>query len=290
MQLFGRRVFEDQNSAGLAVKRNAGQRLRAITAAMLTLAAGVPSGFAQQQSGGVTGAGAKGPDRAGVEVSRGASASFDEPLNLRPARDFSQPAGRLLGNPINMYRATTIPKASLVNSVRLDDLVKDGKIYLSLSDAMALALENNYDIAIARYDLDIADTDILRTRTGAAPLGAPAGLVEGTLSGSQATLSTGGGPGGTSAGSGGAGSGLGGIDIYHRRRGAAARAAGADYHGYRCSSTVRRQPSSSFFTGGKTATSNTYNFGYNQGFVTGTAFQFTLDNNTVHVDQCGDNV
>jgi outer membrane protein len=37
--------------------------------------------------------------------------------------------------------------------------------------------ENNFDIAIARYDLDIADTDILRTRTGATPLGAPSGLV-----------------------------------------------------------------------------------------------------------------
>ena len=90
-----------------------------------------------------------------------------QPLNLRStARDFSQPAGRLLGNPINMYRPTSIAKASFVNSVRLTDLVKDGKIYLSLSDAIALALENNYDIAIARYNLDIADTDILRTRTG----------------------------------------------------------------------------------------------------------------------------
>ena len=47
------------------------------------------------------------------------------------------------------------------NSGKLDDLVKDGKIYLSLSDAILLALENNYDIAIARYNLDIADTDIL---------------------------------------------------------------------------------------------------------------------------------
>ena len=62
--------------------------------------------------------------------------------------------------------------------------MKDGKIYLSLSDAIALAIENNYDIAIARYDLDIADTDILRTRTGATPLGAPSGLITGTLGGS----------------------------------------------------------------------------------------------------------
>ena len=61
---------------------------------------------------------------------------------------------------------TNIPKANFNNSVRLTDLVKDGKIYLSLSDAIALAIENNYDIAIARYDLDIADTDILRAKSG----------------------------------------------------------------------------------------------------------------------------
>ncbi len=112
-----------------------------------------------------------------------------------------------------MYRPTTIAKASFANSVRLADLVKDGKIYLSLSDAIALAIENNYDIAIARYDLDIADTDILRTKTGAAPLGAPSGLVTGTLGGSTSTLSTGGGPGGTTGGSGGAGSGAAGLTL-----------------------------------------------------------------------------
>ena len=62
-----------------------------------------------------------------------------------------------------------------------------------------------------RQDLDIADTDILRTRTGQAPLGAPAGLVQGTLGGSASTLITGGGPGGTTVGSGGAGSGSAGL-------------------------------------------------------------------------------
>ncbi len=137
-----------------------------------------------------------------------------QPFPLRTSsRDYSKPFGVWLGNPINIYRPTTIPKASFANSVRLADLVKDGKIYLSLSDAIALAIENNYDIAIARYDLDIADTDILRTKTGAAPLGAPSGLVTGTLGGSTSTLSTGGGPGGTAGGSGGAGSGAGGLTL-----------------------------------------------------------------------------
>ncbi len=59
--------------------------------------------------------------------------------------------------------------------------MRDGKIYLSLSDAVVLALENNFDIAIARINLDIADTDILRAKAGAGLRGVSTGLVSGTL-------------------------------------------------------------------------------------------------------------
>ena len=62
MQLFGIRVFEEQKITARPVKRRAADRLRAVTAVMLTMAAGVPPGFAQQQqSGGVAGAGEKHP-------------------------------------------------------------------------------------------------------------------------------------------------------------------------------------------------------------------------------------
>jgi outer membrane protein len=142
----------------------------------------MPSGFAQQMRRERE---QKAPDKAASELPAAPAVALTEPLNLRPTqRNFSKPAGRLLGQSDQHVPATTIGKASFANSVRLTDLVKDGKIYLSLSDALALAIENNYDIAIARYDLDIADTDILRTRTGAAPLGAPSGLITGTLGGS----------------------------------------------------------------------------------------------------------
>jgi outer membrane protein TolC len=175
-----------------------------------------------------------------------------------------------------MYRPTTIAKANFANSVRLTDLVKDGKIYLSLSDAIALALENNYDIAIARYDLDIADTDILRTKTGAAPLGAPSGLITNTLGGSASTLTAGGGPGGSTVGSGGAGSGVAGLTL---------TTAGAGPNPESLEPTLNAAIqfdrahgiSTNFFSGG-TSTTNTYNFAVNQGFVTGTQFQFAFDN------------
>ena len=100
--------------------------------------------------------------------------------------------------------------------------IKDGKMYLSINDAVAMALENNLDIGIQRYNLSIADSDILRTSSGAAALGVNAGLVQGTPGGQTGTTaaggtgtsttgSTGGGVGGTTIGVGGAGAGAAGI-------------------------------------------------------------------------------
>jgi len=276
MHLYGRRVFEEQKMSERGARGHSGTRLRAVAAAMLTLMAGLPPGFAQQQA--ALGAGQKTPEKAASELPATPAPVLTEPLDLRPsARDFSKPSAKLWGgNPINTFRRTSIPKASFMNSVRLTDLVKDGKIYLSLSDAIALALENNYDIAIARYDLDIADTDILRTKTGQLPLGVPTGLVTGTLSGSTSTLSTGGGPGGTTVGSGGAGSGVSGLTLTT----AGAGPTPENLEPYLTSNLQfdrQSAPSTNFFTGG-TSTTNTYNFGYNQGFVTGTNLAVTFDN------------
>ncbi len=103
-----------------------------------------------------------------------------QPLYLRPtARDFTVPRHHF-PNPFAPYQATTVDAPRIANSPRLDDLVKNGKIYLSLSDAILLALENNYDIAIQRYNLDIADTDILRTKAGSTSWACNNGLVTGT--------------------------------------------------------------------------------------------------------------
>ncbi len=279
MHLYGTCVFDVQDEGahekrGDAGRRQAGKLLLAIAALALAWAAGMASGIAQQP---VAGAGATGQDKAASELPAEPAPVPTQPLNLRSSeRDFSKPAAGLLGDPINLFRPTTIDKASFANSVRLGDLVKDGKVYLSLSDAIALALENNYDIAIARYDLDIADTDILRTRTGQAPLGAPSGLVTGTQGGSTSTLTAGGGPGGTTGGSAGAGSGSAGLTL-------TTGGAGPTPENLEPAVTAAIQfdrdhsPSTSFFTGG-TSSTNTYNFAYNQGFVTGTQFQFGFNN------------
>ena len=69
-------------------------------------------------------------------------------------------------NPFDTYRASTVAPLNLNNSPRLDQLIRDGKLYLSLRDALALALEDNADLAFFRYNLPIADTDLLRTKAG----------------------------------------------------------------------------------------------------------------------------
>jgi outer membrane protein TolC len=247
--------------------------LQAIAAVMLTLTAGVPPGFAQQ-----IGAGSSAPDKAASVLPSAPTPTLTGPLNLRPSeRDFSKPAGRLWGNPINAYRPTSIAKANFANSVRLGDLVKDGKIYLSLSDAIALAIENNFDIAIARYNLDIADTDILRSRTGQVPLGVNTGIVNNTLGGSSSTLTAGGGPGGTTVGSGGAGSGTQGLSLTTQGAGPNPEALDPTV-GAAIQLQRQETPQQSVLSPAASQNTDSYNFTYNQGFVTGTALAVTFDN------------
>jgi outer membrane protein len=274
MHLYGIRVFEDVRSAARRTRGGvAGKRLQAIAAAMLTLTAGVPPGFAQQ-----IGAGSSAPDKAASVLPSAPTPTLTGPLNLRPSqRDFSKPAGRLWGNPINAYRPTSIAKANFANSVRLGDLVKDGKIYLSLSDAIALAIENNFDIAIARYNLDIADTDILRSRTGQVPLGVNTGIVNNTLGGSSSTLTAGGGPGGTTVGSGGAGSGTQGLSLTTQGAGPSPEALDPSV-GAAIELQRQETPQQSVLSPAASQNTDSYNFTYNQGFVTGTALAVTFNN------------
>ena len=55
---------------------------------------------------------------------------------------------------------------SFANSARVHELIRAGNLYLSVSDALALAIENNLDIELQRYGLPAADTDLLRAKGG----------------------------------------------------------------------------------------------------------------------------
>jgi outer membrane protein len=129
-----------------------------------------------------------------------------------PALNYSKPTTHF-PNPIAPYTPRYVAEPNLANTSRLDSLMHDGKLYLSLNDSIALALENNLDIAIARYNLNIADTDVLRAKAGAQILGVNVGIVQNTPGGGVGGIGTqvGSGTGGTSLGAGGAGVGVGGI-------------------------------------------------------------------------------
>jgi outer membrane protein TolC len=114
-------------------------------------------------------------------------------------------------NPFDTYRGKIAPAPNMSNSPRLDSLIRDGKLYLSLRDAIDLALENNLDMVIARFNLPIAQMDILRTRAGGFSRGVNTGVVTGTPGGAGVSGASGSGAGGTSSGAGGAGAGSSGL-------------------------------------------------------------------------------
>jgi outer membrane protein len=64
------------------------------------------------------------------------------------------------------YEAQAVPPVNSQNSQRIFDLIRAGQLYLSLADAIALALENNLDLDVERYLPRIAQTDIGRAKGG----------------------------------------------------------------------------------------------------------------------------
>jgi outer membrane protein len=132
-----------------------------------------------------------------------------QPVHLR---DYSIPVSSF-PNALKPYMPRQIEQPNLSNSSRMDSLIHDGKIYLSINDAVALALENNLDIDIARYNLNIADTDLLRAKSGASVLGVNSGIVQNTPGGGVGGLSgtVGSGTGGTTLAAGGIGTGTNGL-------------------------------------------------------------------------------
>lgn len=205
------------------------------------------------------------------------------PLYLRPTYQNYTHARGYFPNPLAPYfpGPESAPE-NYLNGLHLKDLVRNGKIYLSMSDAVLLALENNYDIAIQRLNLNIADTDILRAHAGSGlmGLGVNSGLLTGTQGGTTGSVSSvGGGPGGTSTGA--AGTGNGGLSLSTLGSGPSPETLDPSLQA-QISLSRQKQPQQNTLLGaGLTAINNNtnqYNFTYNQGFVTGTAMQLTFDN------------
>ena len=136
----------------------------------------------------------------GAGASPEAVPSASQPFEVK---EYSQPRSHF-ANPLAPYTARNVAPPNLANTARIDQLMRDGKLYISMNDAVALALENNLDIAIARYNLNIADTDIWRAKAGASILGVNSGVVQNTPGGGVGGLGSqvGSGQGGTSVAAG----------------------------------------------------------------------------------------
>jgi outer membrane protein len=200
-----------------------------------------------------------------------------------PVLNYSQPVSHF-PNPIGPYSPRHVVAPNLANTARIDSLMHDGKVYLSLNDAIALALENNLDVAIARYNLNIADTDVLRAKAGASILGVNAGVVQNTPGGGVGGIgaTAGASTGGTSLGAGGIGAGTNGLVSSTLGLGPLITSFDPVVTGT-LQEDHSETVSSSLFNGVPILAQNTgtVNFSYNQGFSWGTNLQVGFNNSRI---------
>jgi outer membrane protein len=134
--------------------------LSAVLAGILA-GAPVPPAFAQDPAAAQA---AKPVAQGGVPISLGVS-KYNFTRSPRPFPNLIAP-----------YRSQYVTPGVLANSPRLEQLMSNGKMNLSLQDAIALALENSMDIVVQRYNPWMADAGVLKARAGGISYGTPAGL------------------------------------------------------------------------------------------------------------------
>ncbi|MGH9439593.1 MAG: hypothetical protein ACRD22_17345, partial [Terriglobia bacterium] len=143
-----------------------------------------------------------GPPKLRAQQSASAESAFDQTI----ARNYTNT--RWFPDIIGPYINPRVPPFQLANSQLLDELILNGKMKLSLQDAIALAVENNLNIAVARYNPQYAQADRVRAASGQATRGVQgaftsSALFAGALGGGISTAASG-------AGTQGAGSAVGG--------------------------------------------------------------------------------
>jgi len=184
-------------------------QVRSFLAVLLTMLLVAPAGMGQQTAPPAGTPANPNPNQAGAQ------AGIPQPPNVTGARpgginqtgqagvgwDRPQvpvaPGEGWLSNITRPYRKATIAPLNLANSSRLESLLRAGQLYLSLQDAIALALENNLDIELSRLSPITAQTDLLRAQAGGLLRGVPTAVRQGPASAqSQAGVQGGGGGGG----------------------------------------------------------------------------------------------
>lgn len=179
---------------------------------------------------------------------------------------------------LSAYKQQPTPPPDLTNSKTLSDMIREGKIELSLQQLAAIVIENNLKLAVDRYNNYFAQADLLRTKSGQAARGvesAGAGIPDALFS---AAIGAGLGGGG---GAGGGVSGVGAISGSSRSltvqpRGGFDPTLSFDFSWDRTASPLNTL----VVAGSPVVTTNTtfFSFGWQQAFTTGTSFSVDIAN------------
>jgi len=102
------------------------------------------------------------------------------PISLGVTKHDYSHAPKPFPNLFAPYTSQYVDPGVLTNSPRLEQLIHDGKLSLSLQDAIALALENSMDIVVSRYNPWMADVSLLKTRAGGYSYGTPGSISYGS--------------------------------------------------------------------------------------------------------------
>ncbi len=95
---------------------------------------------------------------------------------VAPRQDYPRNFGRpsLFG----MFSVRFVPPLRLENGNRMAALIFNRKLYLSLHNAILLGIENSLDVEQQRYQLVMADTDLLRAKGGGVVRGLPLNVAQ----------------------------------------------------------------------------------------------------------------
>ena len=202
------------------------------------------------------------------------------PMAVAQTPGVQSKGGGLFSGFTRNYSFRALPPANLANSNRLESLLRAGNIYLSLQDAIALALENNLDIAYQRYGAQNAEANLLRARAGGLLRGVSSGVQSSTTSAlSQAGVTS---VAGASASSLSLSSGSASGTIITATGSAIPNFDPSFYASY--GAAHKSSPQANTITTGTTAVvaaQRGASMGFSQGFATGTSVSMTWNNSRV---------
>src|SRR5262249_37522572 len=88
------------------------------------------------------------------------------PLKISIGPDYTQPRP-YFPHVFLPYSGMHLDAPQFTNSPRIEQLIQNGQLRISMQDAIEIALQNNADLAVQRYNSWLAETDILRAKGGA---------------------------------------------------------------------------------------------------------------------------